>query len=244
MALCLFPLLRLWPGSALQKSRRVQWVLHRSYKIFLGYLEVLGVCQVQIEEAHKLLKGNHLIVANHPTLLDIVLLLSVVPQADCIVKASAWRNPFFWGTLFAADYIKNDDPNALIETCVERLTQGHNIVIFPEGTRSEAGQLLHPFKRGAANIALRCDTPLTPVTIRCTPSTLTKAERWYDVPERPFTLHMHVGEPFDIEALTAGSRNQLLAARALTEHMEHYFLETGSYHGLASTGTRDQTPHH
>lgn len=228
LALFVIPFVRAWPGSAFHKAGRVQRLTHRGYKIFLGYLQMLGVCSIQIEGAEKLQQGTHLIVANHPSLLDIVLLLSAIPEADCIVKAEKWKNPFFKGVLHAAGYIRNEHPVQLVETCVERLQAGRSLIIFPEGTRS-LPRKLQKFKRGAATIALRSTSHLTPVTISCIPSTLTKAEQWYEVPDRPFTLSMKVGESIDVAHVTRDSRNNLLASRALTHHMEHYFLTTGPY---------------
>jgi 1-acyl-sn-glycerol-3-phosphate acyltransferase len=227
-----FPVVRLWPGTKEQKTNRIQRIIHRGYNIFLGYLQLLGVCKVEIKGREQLLQGGQLVIANHPSLLDIVLLIAAIPQADCIVKASAWHNPFFHGVLSAAGYIKNDDPIELVETCVQRLKAGRTLIIFPEGTRSKRDKLCK-FKRGASMIALQSGAPLVPVTIECEPSTLTKSDKWYNVPERPFHLSMEVGDALDVDTVTRDSRNHRIAARTLTQHMEQHFLATGPYNGIA-----------
>jgi len=52
--------------------------------------------------------------------------------------------------------------------------------------------ILNEFQRGAANIAIRANVPIRPVVITCAPSTLTKNEKWYHVPSRPFHIEVKV----------------------------------------------------
>jgi len=58
----------------------------------------------------KLNRPGQLIIANHPTLVDIVFLISRVKQANCIVKQKLWHNPFMRGPILNAGYISNGDP--------------------------------------------------------------------------------------------------------------------------------------
>ena len=109
-----------------------------------------------------------------------------------------------------------------MDACADSLARGNNLIIFPEGTRSVPGQ---PFsmQRGAANIALQANVPLTPVRIRCEPTTLTKAEKWYQIPSRRFTMELTVLDDIELDAVVGDAPNKSLASRKLTEYLIEFF---------------------
>ena len=90
----------------------------------------------QIEGGERLQRDGLLVLANHPTLIDVVCLISLLPNADCVVKRAVARNPFMRGPVRAAGYISNDDGAGLVDDCVAAVHAGGTLVIFPEGTRS------------------------------------------------------------------------------------------------------------
>ena len=65
-----------------------------------------------------------MIVANHPSLIDYVMLASVMPETDCLVKSALLKNPFLSGVIRAADYLINDQADALLPASSQRLQQG------------------------------------------------------------------------------------------------------------------------
>ena len=161
----------------------------------------------------------------HPTLIDVVCLISLLPNADCVVKRAVACNPFMRGPVRAAGYISNDDGAGLVEDCIAAVRAGGSLVIFPEGTRSVPGKPLR-LQRGAANIAVRGELDVTPVHIRCSPETLGKGQKWYRVPPRRFHVRIEVGEAIQIHPFlvdTPTSKGDALAARRLTDHLTHYF---------------------
>ncbi len=189
----IFPLVGLLPETQRQKIARSQRILHWSFVGFIGLMHRIGIMSYEVNGLEKLNRPGQLIVANHPTLVDIVFLISRIKEANCIVKDSLWRNPFMRGPILNCGFISNGDPEKMIEECVAWLQSGGTMIIFPEGTRSVPGKPYH-FQRGAGAIALLAGTIVTPITLTCYPSTLTKAEQWYQIPERHFHLAMHVGD--------------------------------------------------
>src|SRR5206468_133932 len=85
----------------------------------------------------------------HPSLIDIVLLLARLPQADCIVKTAARTNPFMRGIVTSTGYLANDHGDVLVDACADRIRRGRSVVLFPEGTRSPRGGLGR-FQRGGS----------------------------------------------------------------------------------------------
>lgn len=218
-----FPLLSILPGNRRQRISRGQRVVHYSFYVFIGLMHRLGVMTYEAIGLEKLNRPGQLIVANHPTLVDIVFLLSRVREASCIVKASLWRNPAMRGPILNAGYISNGDSVAMIDDCVDWLVSGGSMIIFPEGTRSVPGQA-YRFQRGAAAIALQADTIVTPVTITCTPSTLTKGLAWHRIPKQRFHLTMRVGDDVSLAEFRQ-LQPRSIAVRRFNQTLQDHFTQ-------------------
>ena len=63
----------------------------------------------------------------------------MLPEMDCLVKASLRHNFFLKHVIRAADYMSNEAALGTLEGITRRLEAGENILIFPEGTRTRAG---------------------------------------------------------------------------------------------------------
>lgn len=222
LALVVFPVIRLFPGDPEDKEIRAQRWVHHFARFLMGTLERLGVLTLHSEGAERLRQPGALVVANHPTLLDALFLISKMPQADCVVKASRFRNPFLSGTARGAGYVSNADGPKLVEGCVERLLRGRSVIVFPEGTRSPA-QGLGEFFRGAAHVALRSSRDPLPATIHCDPPALYRGRAWWDVPERRFALTLQVDEPLALKDLVETSMAIPRATRVVTRALRDYF---------------------
>ena len=227
--LLILPVLRLVSWRPADRQRRVQLLIHHAYRLFALFMTTLGLIRVTWVGRERLREGPILVVANHPTLIDVVLLVAAMPQAVCIVKTAAERHPLLRRLVRGAGYIGNDHPEALIDAGTESLRQGRSLLLFPEGTRSPEGRLW-PFRRGAARIALRSGTDLVAVVITCSPPTLMKGQPWYDVP--PCTAHLTftVKEPIRLEDHAAPGKTEAAGAREVTEYLQTFFernLHTG-----------------
>lgn len=222
LGLVVFPIIRFGPGTREEKEIRSQYWIHRSVRNFFDLIEFLRVGRLHCENAELLRRPGLLVVANHPTLLDAFSLIALMPQADCVIKAGHLRNPILGAAAKGAGYIPNVNGPLLVADCVERLQRGRSVIIFPEGTRSEA-KTLGPLARGAAHVALKGDRDLLPVTIDCEPATLSRGEAWWDVPERQFTLTLSVDEPVVVEKVIQEPVSVPRAARLLTAALKDHF---------------------
>jgi 1-acyl-sn-glycerol-3-phosphate acyltransferase len=224
-----FPLLSLLVRPAARRAAAARAVVRLAFRAFVGVMRVLGVLRYEIHGLEKLERGGLLILANHPTLIDTVFLMAFVRNADCIVKAALWDNPFTRGPVRAAGYIRNGGGAELVGACIRSLRDGNNLIVFPEGTRSVHGAAL-AFKRGAANIAVRSGCAVTPVVIRCEPPTLRKGEKWWQVPPRQARFRIDVRDDIEVGAFSGSGTSEVVAARRLTGHLEHYFMEESERH--------------
>ena len=219
--LLIFPCLNLFVRDPQRRSRHARAVIHRSFSLFIGLTRRLGVLTYEFRGAERLQRSGLLILANHPTLLDVVFLISLIPDADCVVKSRLARNPFTRGPVKASGYVCNDSGSGLVDDCIASVRSGKNLVIFPEGTRTPRDGHRH-LHRGAANMAVRAALDVTPVVIRCSPSTLSKGEPWYRVPSRRFHVTVEVGTDLPVAPFLAGT-TEAIAARRLTDHLVAYF---------------------
>ena len=214
------PLLRLLIADTKRQERIMKRVIHRCFRLFTGLMRRLRVLTVEVHNLDLLRQPGQLIIANHPTLIDVVFLISFVPNADCVVKSALLRNPFTRGAVLASGYIANDDPEEIVSAVRDSISRGNSVIIFPEGTRSVPGQPLS-LQRGAAHIAIRTANKLRPVIIKCDPPTLSKGDKWYLVPSRRFHISFRVDDPIDISPFL-GTRPSV-ASRQLTAVIADYF---------------------
>ncbi|MSR09859.1 MAG: 1-acyl-sn-glycerol-3-phosphate acyltransferase [Gammaproteobacteria bacterium] len=205
------------PEAYSQATRRL---VSRAFRLFAAFMAAVGVLRWRVDGiAHWPRDRGCLVIANHPTLIDIVFLIGLFDGADCVVKAGVLRNPF-WGILVrAADYVSNENPAELLDAAVRRLQAGRTVVIFPEGTRTTPGQAL-AFSSAASAIAVRAGCWCLPVVITCTPPTLYKHLAWYRAPAVRADFRLRVCPPWPV-AMAAGTiAAQRRAAHALTIEFE------------------------
>jgi len=221
------------------EERQFRWsraVVGAAMKGFVWFMNGVGVLRYEITGFENVDKNqNYLILANHPSLIDVVFLLSVFPTADCVIKAPLKRNFFTRRLMNGVDYISNEDPVDWLQKCVDRLENGRSLILFPEGTRTGPGEPLY-FKAGAGSIAVRANTECLPVVISCEPTTLTKSESWYDVPDRRIFFSMQIQPPVLPADVVTQSGDPRHAGRAFNRYLHGYF--TGKLNnGLTATKT-------
>lgn len=220
------PLVKISSPVLQTRQRRTQKVIKYTFKGFTEMMVKLGIMTYEIEGLEKLQHSRQeLVIANHPTLIDVVILIGLMEQANCVVKQALWQNPFTKGAVQNAGYILNAGSEQFIQDCVAKLKQDQaaSLLIFPEGTRTEKGAFLNEFQRGAANIALRAQVPIRPIFIRCTPSTLTKNEKWYHIPSEPFHIHIKVMDVIEIKDLLKDDLVNPKNVRHLNHQLYQYF---------------------
>ena len=219
------PIAMLFVRGAARQQQLSQAIIHHCFRGFVGLMNTVGVISYEVRGAERLQRQGLLILANHPSLIDVVFLISLVRHADCIVKAALSRNPFTRGPIRAAGFITNGDGAGLLEDCVRSLKAGNNLIIFPEGTRTplQGGAKL---QRGAAHVAVRGRIDITPVHIHSSLPMLTKGTPWWKVPVRKPHFTIEVRPDIAVQEFCASAASDALAARHVTEYLsEQLFKE-------------------
>lgn len=203
IAWLILPVLLLVERDPIARRRRIQRLVSASWRWFLARLDGLGVLAVRYAE-HELFVTPSVVVANHPTLLDVVAIIARAPHVCCVVKPGLVTNPLVGPFLRSLGHVSSGDGSlggglAAIEGLSARLREGFSVLIFPEGTRSPLGGL-HPFRRGAFEIARQVGVPVVPLLLRCEPPVLGKDKPVWRFPETKPTLTVKTTGARDVHA--------------------------------------------
>jgi 1-acyl-sn-glycerol-3-phosphate acyltransferase len=159
-----FPVLRLFLRRREPFRKYARRLVSFLMRFFTRFMEIMGILKLEVDDRTAFRRlSSKIIVANHPSLLDVVMLLSLLPNADCIIRGNLSRT--IVRGIVRQLYIPNSlNFNDLEAACVDSLNQGNNIIFFPEGTRTpRSGKMI--LKKGAFRVALLSGRGIIPVFI-------------------------------------------------------------------------------
>jgi 1-acyl-sn-glycerol-3-phosphate acyltransferase len=147
------------------------WAAHYVWLSPFWFVTVIGRDRV---EEHP----PYVIVSNHQSLGDILVLFSLHRHFKWISKAAVFKVPFLGWNMRLNDYVpivRGDSGSIekMMTHCRSHLERGSSILMFPEGTRSMDGRL-RPFKHGAFTLAVEAGVPVLPIVVEGTRDALPK----------------------------------------------------------------------
>jgi len=226
--LTVFQVVRLFSKNKYESQTRVRKIISFSFRVLLNLLDILGILKIEadsLEELHDL-KGS-IIISNHPCLLDVVAIMARLGNCQCIVKNKLWLHPLLGGVMRSAGFIQNNlDPEKLLQECKQQLACGQNIVIFPEGTRSNLNQPIK-LQRGVGNLALFAMANIQALIINCSPLMWTKQNKWHEMPMQKITLRLSKGKVFLSEDYSGMIIRSLMVRKLMHDIQEYYNKKLG-----------------
>ena len=191
----------------------VQRGISTIFRVFLASARACGLMRLDLQGLDNLnSQSGLLLVANHPSMIDVFLIISRVKQAVCIMKASIASNVFFGAGAYLGGYVSNRRTDAMLHQAVSALTQGRLLLAFPEGTRTTR-QPINPIKPGAALIAKTAGVPLQTILITTNSAYLAKGWKIWRPPEFPLCYRVQLG----VRLATSAS------GLHITRQLEHYY---------------------
>ncbi len=167
-----------WAGTLPFDRRRV--VLHRFTCFWASlYTWLNPAWRVEVRGREKIRRdAAYVMVANHQSLLDILVLFRLFVHFKWVSKIENFRVPFIGWNMSLNRYIKlrrgsRESVASMMQACERTLAEGSSVMIFPEGTRSRDGRL-QPFKPGAFSIAQRAQAAILPIVVEGTAQALPK----------------------------------------------------------------------
>jgi len=223
LGLLILPPMRLilHPISRFQKYGRRFVSLY--FRLFVSIMHFLGIVNLEPDnrKSYRTLSSK-IIVANHPSLLDVVMLISLIPNADCIVAGHLSKG-VLRGVVRQLYILNSHDLNNILNACNESLKNGNCLVIFPEGTRTPRfGKNI--IKKGAARLSLATGCNIVPIHIGGTDKFgLGKKDPWTGFnPRERYVYRITMGAEINPEKyrdLPAPA-----AAKCMTEEISHFLF--------------------
>lgn len=195
-----------WPEQV--RGRRFRAFIHYYFRACMTLYRAAGVVRGDLSVLDAVAdKGPMVIVANHPSLIDALLLVSRLPDAVCIMKSTLSRSPFLGIGSRLAGYIPNDSAHGLVREAIRRLREGSQLVVFPEGTRSRARPMTDT-KGAFATIARRAGVPMQLVVIDVDHQFLSKGWPLWRMPALPVSFDLRLSRVLE----PTMSRDELVEA--------------------------------
>lgn len=165
-------------------------ILFRNEEVFFAYSRSWSKLLLWFSNVHVTMEGasalrpgeRHIYVSNHASLFDIPVILANVPDNVRIMyKRELRKIPIFGWCLRFSPYIAIDrersrEASDVLDSVVETLSTGSSVLVFPEGTRSEDGNV-GVFRRGAFALAVRSGRTIVPLSLTGTAGILPKKTR-------------------------------------------------------------------
>lgn len=206
------------PDSRREVLRITHWhVVH-----YLYTLEFLGLVKLRFEGAPQ--AQPCIVVANHPSLLDFIAMLRDLPNAVCVYKSRSLDNKVLSSFIQVVGYIEGMDASVgagrrIVSNCCERLAEGHHVVVFPEGTRSQSATSMRKFRLAAFHAAVKHPVPVQPVAIFCQPLFLGKNQSWINFTQYRNTMTIRYLPVMRVEDLPESRQTASGLSKAVSENI-------------------------
>lgn len=216
----LYPYTKNYQSNNLETQLKARKLVGGVWAFFVRYLVWSGILEVKYTGFERLGRKGQLVLSNHPSLLDVVLIFSRQHCFNCIVKQDLIRNPAMKSPILACGFLLNTESEELLEQS-HRVLQEQALLLFPEGTRTGWDGIVK-LHRGAVSIGLRSAKIITPVLIKMEPLNFKKGQPWYKIPDKRIKYELIVGEDIDPQQWLR-EKPLPIASRRLNIYLENYF---------------------
>ena len=187
----------------------IAWVMRTALKILPGVKFNLD------NKFGETFEKPALIIANHQSHLDLLCMMMLHPKVVLLTTDWVWKNPIYGIIIrFAEYYPVSDGYDKNVERLKKLVERGYSVEVFPEGTRSETGEILR-FHKGAFQLAQALDVDILPVFIHGANHVMPKK----DFVLREGQLYVEIGQRTPAETLKS------MEARALTSQFHKFYIE-------------------
>lgn len=200
-------------------------IVRYSWRFFLWCARIVGILKYEYIDFEKLdsrndsHKDSRIFIANHPSLLDVVLIIAKIRRINCVVKADLCKNPFLFAAIKASGYIPNTANEILLQNSLSALNRGESLLIFPEGTRTKDSIIFH---KAASYIAINAAQSLAMIFIKMRPRSLKKGEKWYHTQKMRYSVILR--DIWDLQSFAPNKLNPL-RVRELHKNLSEIYKE-------------------
>ena len=144
--------------------RHIQYILRRAVKGGNIDLKITGLENIPKE-------NGFMLYANHQGMFDVLAIAATCdPPIGAVLKKELWNIPFLHQIALCTNSFAMDREDVrqsltVIQNVTEEVKQGHNYLIFPEGTRSKTGNTMGEFHGGSFRCATKSKCPIVPIAL-------------------------------------------------------------------------------
>jgi 1-acyl-sn-glycerol-3-phosphate acyltransferase len=179
------------------------------FRLYAWTLSATGAYRLDLSAIDALRGGPPVVlVPNHPSLIDALLILTRHPNISCVMKMELMRNIFLGAGSRLARYIPSGQPRQMIKDSIEELRRGGIVLLFPEGTRTTRVPL-NPLTGSVGVIAKHARVPVQMLIIETDSPYLSKGWTLFRVPSLPINYRVRLGRRFESPSNVAAFMQEL-----------------------------------
>ena len=190
-------------------------IIHYTWKFFVYFMMILGLFKLDIKKLSKI--KNKVIVATHPSFIDIVILIAFIPRSTCFVKKELAHNPIL-KNLVNSIFITNEvELEELKSESKKMLDLGFNVIIFPSGIRHRRNEF-PKIKKGASLIALNANKNIVPIRFFSNNDFMFINQPFYEVGEKRVTFEIEQMPEINVQDFISDS--EIVSKKKITQQIE------------------------
>lgn len=190
-------------------------IIHNTWRFFVNLMMFLKLFRLDVKKLEKI--ENKVIVSTHPSFIDIVILIALIPRSTCFVKKELAHNPIL-KNLVTSIFITNEvELDELKSESKKMLDRGFNVIIFPSGIRHRRDEF-PKIRKGASLVALNAGKNIVPVRMFSDRDFLFINQPFYAVSDR--CVNFEIEQMREINIADFIGESEIITKQRLTNKIE------------------------
>ncbi|MCD8024068.1 MAG: 1-acyl-sn-glycerol-3-phosphate acyltransferase [Candidatus Gastranaerophilales bacterium] len=217
MGYIVFPLNKRMYKSPEKLHKAYLNLINKSWYFFVRALCFIRLIRLEIDDINKLRNiKNSIIVSTHPSFIDGVILMALIPDTTCFVAERLAKNKITKNIVNSICLVSHR-PLEELKTNTKKMTdEGFNILIFPTGIRHRKNE--YPkIRKGASLIAMNCKKNIVPIVMYTDFDFLYINQPVYKAGSKPVTYSIFTKDSIDVEKIMQTYPDSVDCKRELTK---------------------------
>ena len=190
-------------------------IIHNTWRFFVNLMMFLKLFRLDVKKLEKI--ENKVIVSTHPSFIDIVILIALIPRSTCFVKKELAHNPIL-KNLVTSIFITNEvELDELKSESKKMLDRGFNVIIFPSGIRHRRDEF-PKIRKGASLVALNAGKNIVPIRMFSDRDFLFINQPFYAVSDR--CVNFEIEQMREINIADFIGESEIITKQRLTNKIE------------------------
>lgn len=190
-------------------------IIHNTWRFFVNLMMFLKLFRLDVKKLEKI--ENKVIVSTHPSFIDIVILIALIPRSTCFVKKELAHNPILKNLVTSIFIINEVELDELKSESKKMLDRGFNVIIFPSGIRHRRDEF-PKIRKGASLVALNAGKNIVPIKMFSDRDFLFINQPFYAVSDR--CVNFEIEQMREINIADFIGESEIITKQRLTHKIE------------------------